>query len=198
MAFPSGEGEDTIYRLLVHYWLPEDRADSLAADLDIRKWIEEGVLTTTPGNTVDYSYIYRWFFEQSQRFCIQRLCYDPTFADDITAKMSDGITGRDGVLLEPGTGVPRSPCIQVDRFMAAPTADFERAVLSRRVRHNGNSLLSWQVGNCKVKRSPKGFLRVTKEHPESARTIDGVVAALMAMGQAQVDCNYGCGSIVVG
>lgn len=54
------------------YWLPEDllekrsKEDKIPYDL----WYEQGLLRTTPGNSVHYKYVTEWFIEMRDEYGI--------------------------------------------------------------------------------------------------------------------------------
>jgi len=70
------------------------------------------------------------------------------------------------------------------RSYAAAVDAFERAVLERRMQHNGSPLLRWQAGNLVVEIDPAGNRKPSKS--KSVERIDGLVAAIMACGLAAV------------
>jgi phage terminase large subunit-like protein len=66
--------------------------------------------------------------------------------------------------------------------MSAPTKEFEKLVLSKRLRHGRNPVMRWMVDNVMVKQDPAGNLKPDKS--KSLEKIDGVVAAIMALDLA--------------
>jgi phage terminase large subunit-like protein len=50
--------------------------------------------------------------------------------------------------------------------------------------HDGNPLLRWQAGNATIRRDPAGNIKPDKE--KARHRIDGIVAAIMAVGRASV------------
>jgi hypothetical protein len=83
---------------------------------------------------------------------------------------------REGVklpLVEYGQGyVSMSPAVQI----------LEAAVLDKRLRHGGHPILRWQVSNAAIEMDPAGNRKVSKKR--AIGHVDGLVALLMAMGQA--------------
>lgn len=68
----------------------------------------------------------------------------------------------------------------------APAVDaLERAMLDKRMQHNGNPLLRWQAGNTIIETDPAGNRKPTKA--KSLDRIDGIVTAIMACGLAATD-----------
>jgi phage terminase large subunit-like protein len=64
--------------------------------------------------------------------------------------------------------------------MTAPTTELERFVYSKTVKHDGDPVLRWMIGNVTIKQDANGLVRPDKS--KSSDKIDGVVAILMAIG----------------
>jgi phage terminase large subunit-like protein len=64
--------------------------------------------------------------------------------------------------------------------MNEPAKEFERLVVAHRVAHGDNPVMNWMVANATVVSDPAGNIKPTKE--KSTGRIDGVVAAVMAVG----------------
>jgi phage terminase large subunit-like protein len=61
---------------------------------------------------------------------------------------------------------------------------FERAILERRMQHNGSPILRWQAGNVVPEMDAAGNRKPSKGR--SIDRIDGLVSAIMACGLAAV------------
>ena len=68
--------------------------------------------------------------------------------------------------------------------MAAPTAELERLINRGELRHDGNPVMRWNVGNCCLELDAAGNMKPSKRR--SSDKIDGVVSLLMALGRAMV------------
>jgi phage terminase large subunit-like protein len=68
------------------------------------------------------------------------------------------------------------------KSMSEPSKDFEARVVAKKIRHGGNPILAWNVGNCVIRKDPAGNIKPDKEKAKDK--IDGVVAAIMAIGRA--------------
>lgn len=68
--------------------------------------------------------------------------------------------------------------------MSSPMKRFERAVMQRRLRHNGNPVLAWAVGN--VHRDEDAAENIKPNKARSRGRIDPAVAAIMAVGRAEL------------
>jgi phage terminase large subunit-like protein len=63
-----------------------------------------------------------------------------------------------------------------------PTTEFERLLIGGKVRHPRHPILSWQAGHVRVKSDANNNKRPVKPTPDDHRKIDGIVAAIMALG----------------
>ena len=52
------------------------------------------------------------------------------------------------------------------RSLSAPMKELERSIMSERINHGGDPVLSWQMSNVRVKRDPAGNIKPTKEDPK--------------------------------
>lgn len=184
LAF-HGEEEES-YRLLPYFWLPEETAKRLDHLAPFRAWAAAGFLTLTPGSVIDYGFIRARFRKLAQRFKIMELAYDRTYAEETTQALEQGVTDDAGKVIEEGTGVSRFVFPQNVMGFAEPTADFERAVIAHRMRHNGHPVLAWQAGHVKVKTDGNNNRRPVKPTRDDHRKIDGIVAAIMAVARARL------------
>ncbi len=66
--------------------------------------------------------------------------------------------------------------------MTAPTKELEKLVVSCKLRHGGHPVLRWMASNVAVELDAAGNLKPSKK--KSTERIDGIVAAIMALGRA--------------
>ena len=66
--------------------------------------------------------------------------------------------------------------------MTAPTKELEKLVVSGKLRHGGHPVLRWMASNVAVELDAAGNLKPSKKR--STERIDGIVAAIMALGRA--------------
>lgn len=184
LAF-RGALPDTFF-LLPYFWLPADRVQELVQVASVQEWQASGRLLVTPGGVTDYGFIKDHFRELHQKFRIRELAYDPHFAEEVTQAIEQGVVGKEGQVIEAGTGVPRFRFDQNDQNFAAPTHDFERFVIAGTLHHNDHPILTWQAGHAHViKRASKVFRVVApSRRSDEPRTVDGVIAAIMALARA--------------
>jgi phage terminase large subunit-like protein len=66
--------------VLSHSWIPEAKVKQDNEKIPYREYESLGLLTIIPGEYVKKEYIYDWFVEQSDRFAIEKIMYDPAKA----------------------------------------------------------------------------------------------------------------------
>jgi len=101
---------------------------------------------------------------------VREVAYDPWNATDLISRLE----GQDGF-----TCVPMR---QGFASLSAPTKSLEKAVLGRTLRHEGDPLLRWCVGNVAVESDAAGNLKLSKK--VSTERIDAAAALVMAVDRA--------------
>lgn len=170
LAFPDGEEPET-FDILPFFWLPADnvrqkiKTDGVRYDV----WIQQGLITATEGNVIDYGAIALKLDELARRFDIKEVAYDRWGATELIQKLQDG-------------GLDVIPFGQGFASMSPATKAFEALLISGRVRHGGHPVLRWMAGNVVVRQDPAGNLKPDKA--KSKNKIDGIVAMIMALDRA--------------
>src|SRR5699024_8374212 len=77
LEFPLDNGEVVI---LQHTFIPQARRDRDPNPQRIDEWEKAGELTIIPGDYVKHEYVYEWFVEQSKKYVIELIAYDPAKA----------------------------------------------------------------------------------------------------------------------
>lgn len=174
LALVFEPGEDEVYDLAVFFWVPRDTAleHERADRAQYVKWIDQRYIRATPGNVVDYDLVERDVAKIAGFVQLQELAYDRWGASQISQRLQDvhGIT-----MVQHGQGY---------KDMSPAAKEFERVVLSKKVRIHESPVLLWQLSNVVVKRDPSGNIKPDKSRPTNR--IDGVVAALMGLARASL------------
>lgn len=173
---PQEEGEK--WKLLTWFWVPEEDVGvrSKRDRVDYDRWAAGGRVVATPGNTTDFRFIQAEISRLCQVYDVRRIAFDRMFAGPLVNDLTD-------------EGVPMLEFGQGFLSMAQPTAEFERLVVGRQLQHDGHPVMRWCVGNVAVRQDPAGNLKPDKG--KSTERIDGVVAAVMALGAAMADTETG-------
>lgn len=153
------------------FWLPADtlleRVKNERIPYDV--WQKAGHLRATPGPVIDHVLIYEQFVTDiGPRFRPQRIGYDQNNATMFAVQLRDKAKY---VLVEVPQGRKLSESFKL----------FEALVRVKRIRHNGNPVMTWCVGNAEPKYDRYENLWVEK--PSSTKRIDGLIAAVMALNQ---------------
>jgi phage terminase large subunit-like protein len=175
LLFPPRTAEEP-YVLVPHFWAPEAsirlRATRDRVPYDV--WAQQGQLFKTEGNVVDYDVVRAFIRGSTGRFRIREIAYDRWNATQLVTQLLDD-------------GAPMVPVGQGFQSLSAPTKEFEALVVSGRLRHGGHPVLTWMAGNVVIAKDPADNWKPTKQ--KSSGRIDGIVAAIMALGRAIVQAD---------
>ncbi len=164
------------------FFLPEARVNE-SANASYRGWVTAGHLQTTPGNIIDFDYIEDSLREDAKAFEVAAVGYDPHQATKHATDMM-------------GEGFPMVEVRQTVLSLSEPMKEFEARVLSGRLRHDGNPVLTWMVSNVVCHLDAKDNVYPRKQRLENK--IDGAVATIMAIALAlKEQQGYAEGRLVV-
>ena len=158
--------------VLQMYWLPEDllekrsKEDQIPYDI----WRDQGLLRTTPGNSVHHTFVTQWFEEvmNDMDIYLPWIGYDGWSAKYWVEEMK-GIFGNDAMI----------PVIQGKKTLSGPMhllgADLDRKNLI----YNNNSIDKWCLSNTHVDIDKNANIQPAKSKSQRKR-IDGTAALLDA------------------
>lgn len=134
-------------------------------------WRDNEWLIATEGNVTDYAFIRKAVHDAAETYRLEQVAYDRWNASQLVTELTD-----DGILMVPfGQGFAS---------MAAPTKSFELKVIGKQLAHGGHPILRWMAQNVSVKRDPADNMKPDKA--TSGEKIDGIVAAIMAIGISEL------------
>lgn len=162
--------ENDRFQLLPHFWIPEEKMQEKIKKENINydKWVTEGYVTATPGNVIDYDFVKADILHITANYDLRTSAYDRWNSSQTIIDLQN-------------EGMECNPFGQGYGSMSAPTKEFEKAVLTGKVEHFGNPVLRWMLSSTVVKTDPAGNIKPDKE--KSVQKIDGIVAAIMALGE---------------
>jgi phage terminase large subunit-like protein len=168
--FPPTE-TDPRWTLLPYFYVPEEKvAERVSHDrVPYDVWIREGFLYATEGNIVDYDIVKAKIESLRSRYEVGEIAFDPWNATQIAVDL--GKAGATVVEFRQGFA-----------SMSEPTKHLMSLVLTKKLAHLGNPVLRWMASNLVVKQDEAGNLKPNKD--KSTEKIDGIVAAIMAIGRA--------------
>lgn len=169
LAYPMPDGE---IWLQPFFWLPEDnlqervRRDMVPYDV----WAKQGLIQLTPGDVIDYSFIRQRAKELHGLYGLVESGHDPWNATQLVTQLTE----EDGLTMV--------PIRQGFGSLSAPSKEFEKLVLAKKLRHNGHPILKWMMDCCSVRSDPAGNIKPVKpDRAKTSKRIDGIVAAIMAI-----------------
>lgn len=168
MVFPA---EDDYIDVVARFWIPEDNMLIRTRDdgVHYQKWVEQGYIEATPGNTIDYDFIFEQIERDADMFDIDQAAFDRWGA----ARVSNVLQNKGMTMVQFGQGFAS---------MNPPMKELERLVLSKKIRHGNNPVLTWMADNLVARMDPAGNIKPDKE--KSREKIDGIVALIMALDLA--------------
>lgn len=146
-----------------------------------RLWIEQGFITTTPGNVVDYEFIRRDVNALGTDHDLKLLLIDPYNATKLAIELKES------------DGLPVDFLRQGYLSLSAPTKELERLILGKRLRHGGNPVLRWMMSNAITEKDAAGNIKLSKR--KSRQKIDGASALVNAIAAATGGAASSKGSI---
>lgn len=163
--------QDDVLAVQAHFWMPEDMVEIASkrdrAPYDV--WVRQGFIRTTPGPVIDYDFVARDIGEICSGLQIENLAFDRWRMDRMKGAME-----RQGVVL------PLEPFGQGFVSMSPAIDALEADLLSGKVRHGANPVLTMCAANAVAILDPAGNRKLDKS--KSTGRIDGMVALAMAEG----------------
>jgi phage terminase large subunit-like protein len=125
-------------------------------------------LTVTDGTATDENFIIKFLDDLCQKYQVKAVVFDKWQSLVISNHFQ-----------KKGLQVWNFP--QTHAYFNAPALEFEKLVSQRRIVHDGNNLLRWQIGHTYLSRDSKGYVKPTTSRPENKK--DNLIALLMALSQ---------------
>ena len=160
-------GDD--FAVLSYFWMPEKVARGYDAKgfTHYAEWFQQGFITLTDGDLIDYDLIKAQVLELSMVYDIQEIRFDPWNSTQIAFQLYNA-------------GLPMVEMRQGFISMNEPTKYLEWLIGMGRVRHGSSPVLDMMADNACVERDSHGNVKVTKG--KAGAKVDGIVALAMAVG----------------
>lgn len=165
LLFPLEAG---LYARFGRYYLPDETVQAPGND-HYRAWHKEGWLTVTDGNIIDFTRILEDLEALQSQVQIVELAYDPAQATMLVTELQNaGIT-----------------CVELKPTVlnySEPMKQSEALIRDRKLKHNGDPVMTWAMSNVVAKLDAKDNVYPRKERVENK--IDPFVALCAAMARA--------------
>ena len=162
----------THYYVFAQFYLPEATIFD-GRNASYQTWHADNWITGTPGEVIDFERIQTDILQDSTDHQLLDVAYDPWQA----LKLASELAQKDVPVIEYRPTVANfSPAMK----------EIDALVRQKRLHHDGNPVLRWNVSCVEVAEDYKGniFPRKDKDNPQ--QKIDGLIALLMAMGRRMV------------
>lgn len=177
-AMITNPDENGVRDLKVWCFCPKDTIDKRSKEdgVPYRYWAEmprenavdknDTYLIATDGNQVDYSVLSTVVSKQVFKYKTDWVEFDRKFSAGLVNEFTE-------------KGIEMSPFSQSIMNFSSPTKEFERLVLSGKLRVGKNPILKWMLSGCVPKFDENENERLTKA--KATKRIDGIIASIMAL-----------------
>lgn len=173
MVMVGRGGGDGAWHVRCEFFAPEagvhERAHRDRVPYDV--WARDGMLTLTPGASVDYAMVARRLCDWCDDHRVHEVAFDRWRIDVLKSELAR--IDRE---------LPLVPFGQGFKDMTPALDALEHALLEGRLRHGGHPVLRMCAANAVASRDPAGNRKLDKA--KATGRIDGLVALAMAMGRA--------------
>ena len=177
-AMISNPDENDIRDLKVWCFCPKDTIEKRSREdaVPYRYWASllrenpahenDYYLIATEGNMVDYRTVAAVISEQYFMHGTEWVEYDRKFASGLVTIFQE-------------KNIEMSPFTQTLSNYSSPTKEFERLILSKKIRVGKNPVLKWMLSGCVAISDTNENIRLDKS--KSTKRIDGIIASIMAL-----------------
>jgi phage terminase large subunit-like protein len=155
------------------FWIPKKNA--VAREQRDRVpyllWERQGAVKLTDGDVIDPNVIEADILEDARRFQLVSAAYDTWNATQMALNLR-------------AQGVDMHEFTQTPRNFNEPTKTFEALLKGGKLIHGDNPVLNWMASNVAVITDRNANVRPVKPEHQSPKKVDGIVAAVMALGRA--------------
>jgi len=166
---------DDEYYFFHRFYIPEDTIQAKYAheNINILEWVQKGIVTATPGPTVDYDFIVKDVAADSKKFRIMEVAFDPAMIWLIKDKLTEAVP--DIKLVNYSQGI---------KNMSPPTKMYEKMALDDKI-VDGSPVIRWMIGNCVVQKDVNENYKVLKG--DKYGKVDGVITSIMALDRSMAN-----------
>ena len=165
LLFPNDDGT---VEASISYWIPAAniRGRELRDRVPYQKWVDQGLITATPGDVIDYAFIKADILQAKADYNLKEISYDPWNATQLVLELQE-------------QRVQMAPMRQGYVSMSPPLKELLRLILKEQLYHGGNPVLRWNADSAASVGDAAGNIKLAKD--KSTARIDGLVALVMAI-----------------
>lgn len=152
-----------------HFWIPEERARERQANdrVPYLTWADEGLITLTDGDAIDFDEIRRDTVDFCAGHDVRAVALDPWQAKQLGTDLAE----KDGL-----------PVVEIRQGygpVSTAAKECEGLVYDALLRHGGNKVLRWCLGNVVMDTDTNGNKKLNKK--KARERIDGMAALLTGL-----------------
>ena len=167
---------DSEYFAFEKFYAPEA---ALEDNDKYRQFELSGELTFTPGNTTDYAFVEEELKALAHEYTVEYFIFDQWQANYLITRLQE-------------ERLPVMELPMTTKNLSDAMKEVEARVLDRELWHDGNTCMTWQMGNVTAKMDARNNIYPRKENENDPRChIDGPVTLIMAMNRWQIDQDSG-------
>jgi len=187
-AFPLesvdvGGEEKQRYAIRADVWIPDEGRRDIRTQ-PFARFIADGSLTVTHGETTDTAAIYETLERRGEEYEIRSLAFDPHNCREFSTRALNEY------------GIDTAPFNQTCGRYNEPLREFVNALAEGRIVHGGDGLLGWAALNMAIHSDTRDYQMPSKRR--SVDKIDPIVAIIMAIGEAMFAASQGGGGTYSG
>lgn len=159
--------------LFTRLFVPAEKIFDLQKKLlvPLQTWIDQGWVTATEGDVVDYTAVKAAVVGDCKHFNMQRVSYDRMFAGQLVQELDEELKG-----------IEIAPVAQTFLGLSPACKEMERLWMRKEMRHEDNPALRWMASVVEVKNDGLDNIRPVKpDRMKSSSRIDGFQAAVTGM-----------------
>lgn len=165
------------YLVVPKFFLPGDglRERGERDGVPYVQWAEDGFLTVTDGNALDYRAVEQYIRDIASMYQVNGIGFDQAYAQPVMGPLTDD---KFPVITMQLGWITQSPALN----------KLERAIVGGKFQHGGNPILRWNFENVAIRTDAAGNRTMHKglSHGDRNRRIDGAFATWMALELASV------------
>jgi phage terminase large subunit-like protein len=164
--------------MLTQYFIPEAKLDIKDDGIDYRQWVQQGLITVSPGNDNDFSLITQWFLRTFQKYNFRpyRIGYDNALAKFWVKEMAEIFDDLD----QPTMEAVRQTFITLSNPFNLLGAELR----SKHIVYQDNPVDRWCLGNVAIATDKYGRIMPCKSNAE--KKIDGVATLVNCLAIFQM------------
>ena len=182
---------DQPVRTMTWYWLPEGAISQWKHVLPYEEWVKKGLVKVQSGDVVDMNEIVADISLIVAKYDVQAIAYDPWQSATIMNNLQREV------------GYPEERCWEFaqnsPKIWSFPCALMERLALGRKLEHNANEILDWEIVRVAIKTDKLGGVNLVKPQRGDKKKVNGIASIIMARdAMARAERHYRSQLLIMG